>query len=96
MKQVCNLMELLADGSALAGTITLEDGVLSAEFAPGNENLVNEVMATVNVTRDVDYNPREDPEGWFNALPTMYHGSYFWAEMQPAQKADVSSILKKK
>jgi hypothetical protein len=87
----CRIMVLTDDGFhndtgfELAGTITLDDGKITGKPSPGDGNArcISYVLSEQNMTQG-DWRKVtavSDPEAWFNALPTAYHGTRMRAVM---------------
>jgi len=76
---------LHASGSELEGTIVFEDGNLTGEYQAGFEIGIKNVLSTNNFDGYRSYSPSENPEGSFDVLPIMYHGTYFWAVREPEE-----------
>ena len=66
----------------LMGRFILEDdGTLTSEWLPGNENAILDIQARPNVSGRGSFDRHTQTEAWFDALPVMYHGSRMWAQV---------------
>jgi hypothetical protein len=73
----------VGEGKHMAGSLTLEDGKITMKVTPGFENLMASVWKGDSIRgpgggrvhRDAD------PEGWLQAIPYKYRGTYQWASL---------------
>jgi hypothetical protein len=78
------------DGPEAVGVIELVDGRLIAE-PPDSIALTNVLAEPVWLPEGDGWRfiyPDTQPEEFLKALPTMYHGSYFWASSEKEHERD--------
>ena len=71
------------EGKERAGVVTLDDdGHITAQATPKYEILMRDLLRDYHI---IDGKRRvtkaQDPEAWFNALPSEYSGIRVWAKM---------------
>jgi hypothetical protein len=80
IKMQCEILISKRNGQLVAGTLSLDGGNVVAHANPGFETLMQNVMNSP-VIHGKRFMREDDPEGWFNALPYQYNGSYMRARM---------------
>jgi hypothetical protein len=76
----CEILISKRHGQVVAGTVSLDGGNIVAHANAGFETLMQNVMNS-SVIHGERFTRKDDPEGWFNALPYEYNGSYVRARM---------------
>lgn len=80
MAKQCNLYLTTREGQQLLATFTLSGTEISAKAVSGRVNLKS-ILDETHFVNGRNTTRQEDPVGWFNALPTHYHGAYLQAQM---------------
>lgn len=83
MIKTCEILVTTWDeGQVVAGKITLENGKLSSHPNKGWNGVLKEVRESKIRIKEKEYDPKEDPAGWFRNLPKYYSGSMVRAQIK--------------